>query len=518
MGLDKTPLLLFPSYTRLILYFFYWLIDFWIWRCQVAVGDLLHLTPKILNINPWANSISLGNRRQSVLGPVRYQYPTNPKVIFVRGLVTSCRIRGFNHYSCLPSTLIYISLHLISYCMSIGMSAGTESLILHSPPGLLCHCRMFDQRVKLLIWRVCRGLLWGGNGLSNLKLLPGAWLASVLLVLFPLSAISVSSYWSMRLFYRKRRIKCDETKPACKRCIKYSHQLTNGYRSSHDYKCPGYSNQPSLRQKPPKSEATSTSERKLVSCERAQDLDGAVSKIVPGLPSNTKLDRRISTLSHNRLGSMNRVSEQCDLPVSSLNPSHNTMQGRGSLLLLEGNPYLPQSQIHNSQNSLAIGQSRNSFTWSIPVIKLSPKVLRERSFSLPSSTSNPSSSRSTNDFSDHSTTTANTSTLDSHRHSSCTLSIEMQIEDSDENLRIHSGDVCSPSTQYTVSDWVEERPAEDSLRERENRMQEIVYRLRNLNFVSSLAGKALHNAPLTSHPQTIIDLGAGSKWWTNKSS
>jgi hypothetical protein len=319
----------------------------------------------------------------------------------------------------------------------------------------------------------------------------------------------------MKFLYRKRRIKCDEAKPACRRCIKYGHQLMNGYRLRHDYKCPGYSSLPSPRRKL-KSEATSISERKLVSCERARDPDGAVSRIVPSLPPNTKLERRISILSHNHLGPTNKVSDQYALPVRGFNPSHSTVQYCGNLLPLVGNPYLPRSQIHNGQNSLAIGQSRNPFTWSIPMIRLAPKMPRERSFPLSSSASDSSSRRSPNNFSDHSTTTANTCFLSSHRHSSCIMSIETQMEESDEKLRVHS-DTCSPDPEYMVSDWIEERPSEDSLREREKRLQEIVHRVRKFSPDSSQAGTTLHKAPITCHPQKIIDLGAGSGWWANKS-
>jgi hypothetical protein len=261
----------------------------------------------------------------------------------------------------------------------------------------------------------------------------------------------------------------------------------------------------------------STSERKLVSCERARDPDGGVSRIVPSLPSNTKLDRRIPSLSHSHLGSTNTVLEQYALPVKGLNPLHSTVQCGGNLMPLAGIPNLPQNQIHNGQNSIAINQPRSPFTWPIPMIKIAPKVPRERSFSLSSSASNSSLHRSPYTLSDHSTTTANSCFLNSHRHASCTMCIETQIEDSDEKLRMHAGDTCSPGPEYMVSDWIEERPSEDSLCEREKRMQEIVYRVRNSSFDSSQAGTALHKAPITCHPQKIIDLGAGSGWWANKS-
>jgi hypothetical protein len=238
---------------------------------------------------------------------------------------------------------------------------------------------------------------------------------------------------------------------------------------------------------------------------------------VPSLPSNTKLDRRIPSLSHSHLGSTNTVLEQYALPVKELNPLHSTVQCGGNLMPLAGIPNLPQSRIQNGQNSIAINQPRSPFTWPIPMIKIAPKVPRERSFSLSSSASDSSSHRSHNTFSDHSTTTADTCFLDSHRHASCTMSIETQMEDSDEKLWMRAGDTCSPCPEYMVSDWIEERPWEDSLREREKRMQEIVYRVRSSSFDSSQAGIALHKAPITCHPQKIIDLGAGSGWWANKS-
>jgi hypothetical protein len=238
---------------------------------------------------------------------------------------------------------------------------------------------------------------------------------------------------------------------------------------------------------------------------------------VPSLPSNTKLDRRIPSLSHSHLGSTNTVLEQYALPVKGLNPLHSTVQCGGNLMPLAGIPNLPQNQIHNGQNSIAINQPRSPFTWPIPMIKIAPKVPRERSFSLSSSASNSSLHRSPYTLSDHSTTTANSCFLNSHRHASCTMCIETQIEDSDEKLRMHAGDTCSPGPEYMVSDWIEERPSEDSLCEREKRMQEIVYRVRNSSFDSSQAGTALHKAPITCHPQKIIDLGAGSGWWANKS-
>jgi hypothetical protein len=90
------------------------------------------------------------------------------------------------------------------------------------------------------------------------------------------------------------------------------------------------------------------------------------------------------------------------------------------------------------------------------------------------------------------------------------------MEESDEKLRMHS-DTCSPGPEYMVSDWIEERPSEHSLREREKRLQEIVHRVRKFSLDSSQAGTTLHKAPITCHPQKIIDLGAGSGWWANKS-
>jgi hypothetical protein len=83
------------------------------------------------------------------------------------------------------------------------------------------------------------------------------------------------------------------------------------------------------------------------------------------------------------------------------------------------------------------------------------------------------------------------------------------MEESDEKLLMHS-DACSPGPEYMVSDWIEEPASEDSLRERENRLQEMVHRVRKFSLDLSQPGTTLHKAPITCYSQKIIDLGAGS--------
>jgi hypothetical protein len=312
---------------------------------------------------------------------------------------------------------------------------------------------------------------------------------------------------------RKRRIKCDEAKPSCKRCIKYG-QLTNGYRLRHNYKCPGYSTLPSTRRKPLKYEATSTSERKPVSCERALELDGSVSRIIQSISPNTKLDGNVPSLSYNHLGSTSTASEHYTLPLRGLSPT----QSRENILPLTGVPVLTQGQIHDGQKSLGLVKPRDPFIWSTPMSKRAPLLPRERSFSRLPSASSSSSCSSPHMFSEQLTDTTNSFPNSSRQASSCTMSVEAHIEDPEEKLWMRNGNTCSPGPEYMVSNWNEKRSSEgDSLRERERRMQEIVYRVRGFSLDSPQTGKGLHKAPITSHPQRIIDLGAGSGCWANRS-
>jgi hypothetical protein len=78
------------------------------------------------------------------------------------------------------------------------------------------------------------------------------------------------------------------------------------------------------------------------------------------------------------------------------------------------------------------------------------------------------------------------------------------------------GDTCSPGPEYMVGDWSEDSSEEAGLRERESHLHGLVYRLWDFRLDSSQTRTALHRAPITRHPQKIIDLGAGSGCWANE--